>query len=53
VLIEDVLVLDSYGPETRYPGLSDIYPEDIPPLLEKTSKIRTVIRAYFEKKGIL
>lgn len=52
-LIEDVLILDSYGPETRYPGLSDIFPEDIPGLLEKTSKIRSVIRGHFEREGIL
>lgn len=53
LLIEDVLVLDSYGPETRYPGISDIFPEDIPTLLEKTSKIRLAVRGYFEKEGIL
>lgn len=53
VLMEDVLALESFGPEARCPGWSDIGSEDVPELTEKATTIRTVIRSYFEKAGVL
>lgn len=52
-IVDDVEVLESFGPEVRYPGWPDIHPEDIPELLEKMEKVRERIRGYFKDRGIL
>jgi HEPN domain-containing protein len=52
-LMDGVLALEGFGPEARYPGRSDISFEDVPGLIEKTEAIRSAIRSWFEKAGVL
>jgi len=49
----DILDLQSYGPEVRYPGWPDISVDDLPRVMQMMERIRRQIRGYFESRGVL